>query len=108
MRVRGTAAPGMCLWGSAGITQNTPIQSTVLLTIRNDKHGEIITFGTQVAGGTQGKQPTQSVIGTLQPGECFSIPIQGISGIFAYCVPATGSSTNPELESIVYCVITAH
>jgi|HubBroStandDraft_1064217.scaffolds.fasta_scaffold02267_7 hypothetical protein len=105
VRVRGTAPPGVFLWGSVGITQNTPSQSPVLLHIRNDKHGEVITVGTQVASGTQ---PTQSTIGTLQPGECFSIPIQGISGVFAYCVPATGSGINPELESTVYCVITAH
>jgi hypothetical protein len=100
VRVRGTAAPGMCLWGSAGITGLASFTSPPLLHIRNDKHGEVLTFGTQAKG-------TQSVIGTLQPGECFSIQLQGISGVFAYCVPATGSGPNPELESTVYCAITA-
>jgi hypothetical protein len=100
VRVRGTAAPGMCLWGSAGITGSATFTSPPLLHIRNDKHGEVLTFGTQAKG-------TQTPIGTLQPGECFSIQLQNISGVFAYCAPATGSGTNPELESTVYCVITA-
>jgi hypothetical protein len=99
VRVRGTAAPGMCLWGSAGITGTPPtFTSPALLHIRNDKHGEVLTFGTQAKG-------TQTIIGTLQPGECFSIQLQSVSGVFAYCVPATGSGINPELESTVYCVI---
>jgi hypothetical protein len=100
VRVRGTAAPGMCLWGSAGITGNASFTSPPILHIRNDKHGEVLSFGTQAQG-------TQTPIGTLQPGECFSIQLQEISGVFAYCVPATGSGTNPDLESSVYCVITA-
>jgi hypothetical protein len=29
------------------------------------------------------------VLGTLQPGECFSIPIENISGVFATCALAT-------------------
>ena len=89
VRVRGT----LCLWGSLGITQNAEFQTTVLLHLRNDRYGQEVTIGTLVSG-------TQSAIGTLQPGECFSIPIQDITGIYASCAAP--------YESDVYCVITAH
>jgi hypothetical protein len=85
IKVRGT----MYLWGSAGITQNITFSRQVLLHIRNDLFGEAITFGTQVSDGTQ------TTIGTLQPGECVSVPLQEISGVFATC----------ELESNVCCLI---
>jgi hypothetical protein len=85
VRVRGT----MYLWGSAGVTKNVKFANSILLHIRNDPFGEIVTFGTQVASGTQ------TTIGTLLPGECVSIPVQDMSGVFATC----------ELESTVGCVI---
>ncbi len=92
VRVRGT----LYLWGSAGVKVNALATSALVLHVRNDKDGEIIAFGTQ-AGGAAGAQTT---FGTLQPGECYSIPIQKISGVFASC--------DPGLESTVYCVITPH
>jgi hypothetical protein len=85
IRVRGT----MYLWGSAGVTKNVKFDKPLLLHVRNDVFGEVVTFGTQVASGTQ------TTIGTLQPGECVSVPIQDISGVFASCA----------LESVVGCVI---
>ncbi len=85
VRVRGT----MFLWGSAGITVNTTFDKPLLLHIRNHVFGEVLTVGTQVAGGPQ------TTLGTLQPGECLSIPIQKISGVFATCA----------LESNVDCLI---
>jgi hypothetical protein len=85
VRVRGT----MFLWGSAGLTQNMRFDKPILLHIRNDVFGEIITFGTQVASGTR------TTIGTLQPGECVSIALQDICGVFATCT----------LESNVCCLI---
>jgi hypothetical protein len=93
VRVRVTPTqPYLFLWGSAGIAaSNTTYQSPLLLHIRNDKHGEVVNFGTQVASGTQ------SLIGALQPGEYFSVQIQSISGVYASC--------GADLESTVYCVI---
>jgi hypothetical protein len=85
VRVRGT----MFLWGSAGITVNTTFNKPLLLHVRNNVFGEVVTIGTQVAAGTQ------QVLGTLQPGECFSIPIENISGVFATCT----------LETEVDCLI---
>ena len=88
VRVRGEVPPSY-LWGSSGITQNIKFVKPILLHIRNDLFGEVVTFGTQVAAGTQ------RTIGTLQPGECVSIPLQDLSGVFATCV----------FESKVCCLI---
>lgn len=85
IKVRGT----MYLWGSDRITQNIVFDKPLLLHIHNDLFGEDITFGTQTAS------KTQETIGTLQPGECVSIPIHNISGVFASCA----------LESTVCCLI---
>jgi hypothetical protein len=71
IRIRGTAY----LWGSAGIEQDMTFPASLLLHVRNDLYGQPVTLSTQVADGTQ------TTIGTLQAGEIFSIPIQGISGI---------------------------
>lgn len=77
------------LWGSAGVADNITFQKPLLLHIRNDPFGEVVTFGTQVSSGAQ------TTLGTLEPGECVSIPVQGISGVFATCA----------LESSVCCLI---
>jgi hypothetical protein len=79
----------MFLWGSGGIIQNITFARPLLLHIRNDLFGERITFGTQTATGTK------TTIGTLDPGECVSIQMQDISGVFATC----------EFESVVACVL---
>ncbi len=85
VRARGT----MYLWGSAGLAHNIKFDSPLLLHIRNSLFGEVITFGTQKSNGTQ------TTLGTLQPGECVSIPLQDIVGVFATCT----------LESGVCCLI---
>jgi hypothetical protein len=85
VRVRGTKF----LWGSAGVIVNTTFDKPLLLHVRNHVFGEVVTVGTQAAGG-----PPKS-LGTLQPGECLSIPIQNIAGVFATCA----------LESNVDCLI---
>lgn len=82
--------PPMFLWGSAGVTQDLTFFRPLVLHIRNDPFGEPVKVGTQASG-------TQTNIGTLQPGECVSIPMQGISGVFATC----------EIESTVSCLIKA-
>lgn len=85
VRVRGT----MYLWGSAEVTHNIRFAKPLVLHILNDTFGEAITFGTRVASGTQ------TTLGTLKPGQCISLPVHDISGIFATC----------EFESTVCCVI---
>jgi hypothetical protein len=85
VRVRGT----MFLWGSAGLAKNMTFSKPMLLHVRNDVFGEQVTLGTRTATGPQ------TTIGTLQPGECVSIQVQDISGVFATCA----------LESNVSCLI---
>jgi hypothetical protein len=75
VRVRGSGF----LWGSAGLVQDLTFPQPVVLHLRNDLFGEAITLGTRVAAGTQ------TNLGTLQPGECVSIALQGISGVVAVC-----------------------
>jgi hypothetical protein len=85
IRVQGT----MYLWGSAGITTNLSFAKPLVLHIRNDLFGEEISFGTQNAA------KTQTPYGTLQPGECASIQLQDVTGVFAICATA----------SIVACIV---
>lgn len=85
IKVRGT----MNLWGSAGLTKNIVFDKPLLLHIHNNLFGEVITLGTQNASGTKDS------IGTLQPGEFISLPLNDISCVFASC----------EQESIVCCLI---
>ena len=85
-------APYMFLWGSAGVEQNMTFDKPLILQIRNDVF--VITFGTQVYS-TVTRTQTLSQIGTLEPGECVSIQLQGYSGVYATC----------EQESTVACLI---
>ena len=93
----------MYLWGSSGITHDLTFSKPLILHVNNDTFGERITVGTQVASGAKSTSCTQvasgakSTLGTLEAGECVSIPVQGISGIVATCSE----------ESTVRCLITA-
>ena len=82
-RVRGT----IYLWGSSGLTQDASFSRAPVLHIHNDLFGEQITVGTQTSGGPK------TALGTIDPGECLSVSIQNISGIYATCT----------LESNVIC-----
>jgi len=77
------------LWGSAGLTQNLQFDTPFLLHVANDYAGESIAIGTRVAVGAT------SSLGTLQPGESVSIPINNVSGVYADCA----------LDSVVHCFI---
>ena len=99
VRVRPTTppAPAQCIWGSAGLTRDINFSTQLILHISNDPFGEPVTFGTQVVSSPPSSPPTQTTLGTLQPGECVSIPLQGYSGVFATCA----------VETTVYCFIKA-
>lgn len=105
VRVRPTAppAPPQCLWGSAGLLQDMTFTQPLILHLHNDLFGEPVTFGTLVvtgpppSPGAPPPPPAQTPMGTLQPGECISIPLHGYSGVFATCA----------VESTVYCLIKA-
>ena len=100
-RVRGTAKDPTYLWGSAGITQPIPFDTPLILHIHNDTFGEPITIQTQ----TPGTPPKTAIkYGTLQPGECVSIPLNTISGVAA--ILGDGSTIPVPPESTVTCAIT--
>ena len=65
------------LWGSSQISTN--LQWPLLLILRNDLFGEPISIATHVSGG-ESKQ-----LGTLNPGECYTISLLGLSGVSAAC-----------------------
>lgn len=77
------------LWGSAGITVNLGVQ--LLLCIRVDEFGEPITIGTETT--SPGSRKT---FGVLQPGESYTIPLNGLRGVFSVC-------NTPHADSIVSC-----
>lgn len=77
------------LWGSAGLTANLSFSKPFNLHIANDRAGEPVTIGNRVAAGAQ------TELGTLEPGECVSVPINGISGVYAECAT----------ESLLHCLI---
>ena len=78
----------MFLWGSslitvATLTVNTPFDKPMLLHIRNNVFGEVVSLGIQGPSGTD-------TIGQLNPGETLSIPIANMSaGVFATCATET-------------------
>jgi hypothetical protein len=86
-RVRGTDNP-VYLWGSKGLTVDLSFVRPPLLHLLNDAAGEPVTISTQASAGPV-------LLGSLQPGECVSISLQNISGVFAKC----------DLESNVRCLV---
>jgi hypothetical protein len=95
----GTQAPPSptFIWGSAGIATNIVFTKAPILHIRNDPFGDEVTIGISSGG-------VSTPIGTLQAGECVSIPlqlanasaaVQGITGVYATC----------PTETVVACLI---
>ena len=90
VRTASSANPALptFLWGSAGMP-DTSFDKPLVLHIRNETFGDVITLGTQVNG-------TRTKYGTLQAGECVSLQLQAMAGVYAIC----------PTESVVACVIT--
>lgn len=86
VRVRGT----MYLWGSSQITANTTFASPLLLHIRNNVFGQQISLFTVSSG-------RETSLGSLNAGECYTIAIQQMSGVYAVC--ATESSVDCLIHS---------
>ena len=77
------------LWGSAGLSKEVNFEKAFILHIANDLTGQPVKIGTQIASGAK------TEFGTIQPGECISISVNDISGIYADC----------NSESLVHCLI---
>lgn len=83
IRVRGQKY----LWGSAGIKRDAVFKEPPVMHLHNDPFGEQITLTVEAADGTQ------TLLGTLEPGECVSVSIQNMTGLRAACAS----------ESLVRC-----
>ncbi len=77
------------LWGSAGLTKDLKFDKAFILHIANDQAGEPVTIGTLIAAGTK------TGLGIIQPGECLSVTVNDISGVYAECIA----------DSVVHCLI---
>jgi len=80
------------LWGGDGIDTHADhlIDVPVLLNVRVDDIGEQITLGYKLAGSS-----SLHTYGTLQPGEMFTVPLQGLTTVQADC----------EFDTFVDCYI---
>jgi hypothetical protein len=76
-RIRGTTY----VWGSSGITK--ALEWPLLLVINNDLLGDSLTLSADTADAVPANY------GTLQPGECWTLPLQGLRGVFATCTTDT-------------------
>jgi hypothetical protein len=86
------------LWGSAGIKTNIVFPKPPTLHLRNDQFGDAVTISIMAADGSA------TTVGTIEPGECVSIPLQGaivkgvaqgLTGVYATC----------PTETVVACVV---
>ena len=86
---RSTTVPLTYMWGGDGIQANSRV--ALVLSFRVEEEGEPIEFGIRKIGGGN----PNSVLGSLQPGETFSLHLDGIAGVFASC----------EFDAYVACTI---
>jgi hypothetical protein len=64
------------VWGSSGLTASLALP--LLLVINNDLLGDPVQLGSEMGAA-------HTNYGTLQPGECWTVPLQGLRGVFADC-----------------------
>ncbi|MCE9566006.1 MAG: hypothetical protein K8U57_28615 [Planctomycetes bacterium] len=85
-----TGGKKVYLWGGAEIGHHLP--TSIILTIRVDDFGENVRFG--VRGKTGEESPPY---GTLQPGECFTLDLKDLRGVWAEC-------TERNVDTMIHCV----
>jgi hypothetical protein len=74
------------LWGSSGVL--TDLGVPLLLVIQNDLWGDPVDLGAD-GGGAPGS------LGSLQPGECWTVSLLGLRGVHATC----------DVDSTLTCMI---
>ncbi|MDT8262660.1 hypothetical protein RQ832_05320 [Roseomonas sp. DSM 102946] len=85
------------IWGSKGVLVD--LAWPLLLVIDNDPRGDPIKLGSE-------STTTTTDLGTLQPGECWTLPLVNLRGVHASCasdsvvactilVPHRGTAGNP-------------
>lgn len=82
------------VWGSDTI--NTDLSWPLLLVINNDPIGDPVSLGSETADGGSADY------GTLQPGQCWTIPLHGFRAVYAVCDTDTNLACSiliPHLQS---------
>lgn len=77
VRVRG----GVYLWGSDDI--DIPLASALALVVNNDAFGDLIELASEAPQGAP------VALGTLQPGQCWTVALTGLRGVTATCATDT-------------------
>jgi hypothetical protein len=77
VRVRGTAY----VWGSSDI--EVALASPLALVVNNDAFGDLIEISSEAPEGAP------VVLGTLQPGQCWTLALTGLRGVTANCATDT-------------------
>jgi len=73
VRVRGTAY----VWGSNDL--EVALSSPLVLVVNNDAFGDAIEIASERPDGAP------ALLGTLQPGECWTLVLTGLRGVTATC-----------------------
>jgi len=73
LRVRGK----VYIWGSNDI--QVAQSSSLVLVVNNDAFGDVIEIASEDLGGTT------VIMGTLQPGQCWTVVLTGLCGVTATC-----------------------
>jgi hypothetical protein len=77
VRVRGK----VYAWGSSNV--NVALSAPLLLVINNDAMGDAIEMASETPLGTP------VILGTLQPGQCWTIELLGLGGVTVTCATDT-------------------
>ena len=73
VRVRGTAY----VWGSSDL--DVALSMPLVLVMNNDAFGDVVEIASESPVGTP------AVLGTLQPGQCWTLVLTGLRGVTATC-----------------------
>jgi hypothetical protein len=74
------------LWGSSGVTADFDVP--LLLIVHNDAFGDPVAISSEVSSGN-------TALATLQPGECWTLDLSGLRGVYATC----------DTDSTVNCMV---
>lgn len=69
------------IWGGADLSMS--LAAPLILVINNDRLGD------QVALASEANQGAPTPLGTLRPGECWTLPLNGLRGVTASCASDT-------------------
>lgn len=69
------------IWGSVDLS--AVLAEPLVLVINNDRHGDQVTLASETVQGPP------KPLGTLRPGECWTLSLSGLRGVTATCASDT-------------------